>query len=242
MATKPYVRLVKTSELDRLAVVQRRAFLRDPEFNYFGSVKTPLSQEVDGAEKRHLEVFFKFLNKACLKCGARITVAVAPTEAGEVICASTTWLPPRNRISLGRTWVLLRSGLFQTLKAWGLNGLLRVGIEYGDVSEKALKEAFAAKGIKESPNTSWYLQLACTDPDMQGQGYMSLLCREAFEFAPSSTFTLEATTVHSRERYAHFGFELFKELRLGKGKVNKDGLPAKGPDAEGVPVYSMVKW
>ncbi|KZT21802.1 hypothetical protein NEOLEDRAFT_1120748 [Neolentinus lepideus HHB14362 ss-1] len=246
---KPYVRLVKSSELDVLATIQRRAFIDDPECNYFGSVDQPLSDEVDSPGKQHLETFFRFLTKACLRCGARITVAVVPSsesageDSEEKICASTIWMPPNKRISLGSVWALVRSGVFATVKGWGLNGLIRVGVEYGEVSGRALKEAYATRGLKkQSPDSSWYLQLACTDPHEQGKGYMSLLCREAFAHAPSSIFTLEATTSHSRDRYTHFGFELFKEVRMGVNKVNKDGLPAKGKEAEGVPIYSMVKW
>ncbi|TFK50597.1 hypothetical protein OE88DRAFT_273496 [Heliocybe sulcata] len=236
---KPFVRLTKASELDALVTIQRRAFIEDPEFNYFGS---PLSDDVDSPGKQDLETFFRFLTKACLRCGARITVAVVPEASGEKICASTIWMPPDKRISLVKVGALVTSGVFSVIKGWKFNGLMRVGVEYGAVSEKALKEAYAAKGVKQSPDTSWYLQLACTDPNEQGKGYMSMLMRDLFAHASARICTLEATTAKSRDRYAHFGFELFKEVRMGAGKVNKDGLPAKGKEAEGVPIYSMVKW
>lgn len=46
----------------------------------------------------------------------------------------------------------------------------RIGFEYLDLSHEGMLAGYKAKGVKESPDASWYLQLVWTDPTYQGQG------------------------------------------------------------------------
>ncbi|TFK50596.1 hypothetical protein OE88DRAFT_1736106 [Heliocybe sulcata] len=240
---KPYVRLLKTSEIASVVTVNRKAFINDPLFNYFGSIKAPLSNDIDSTERRNLETFLKFLTKVSLRCGGRSTVVAAPNPDGsERICAATVWMPPHKRVTLMKLWAIFRSGAGGIEKAWGPKGIMRMAVEFPDTSHAAQKEAFKAKGIRKHPDSSWYLLLACTDPDEQGKGYLSMLVREGFAHAPGAIFTLEASTVNSRDRYAHLGFELHKSIKLGAGKCDESGYVAKGPDADGVTAYAMIKW
>ncbi|EIN14430.1 hypothetical protein PUNSTDRAFT_49220 [Punctularia strigosozonata HHB-11173 SS5] len=242
-STKTHVRLATEGDVAEMALIARRAFMTDPEFNYFGGLREP---PFDPAGRRchHLEEFFRFLIKASYRLNGRLTVVVVSHDASEAIASFTLWQPPGKRLSLLSIWTLLRSGVVSGIRGWGMSGVKRVGIEYGNKCEVALEEAFKSKAGRASHKSSWYLLLACTDPQMQGKGYMSLLMKDIFGFTgAASTYTLEATTPKSRDQYAHFGFEVVKEIALGDGKVNSRGIPpAPGELASGVTIYSMVKW
>lgn len=45
-----------------------------------------------------------------------------------------------------------------------------MGFEYLDLSHEGMVAGYKAKGVKGSPDASWYLQLVWTDPAYQGQG------------------------------------------------------------------------
>jgi len=108
-------------------------------------------------------------------------------------------------------------------------------------SESVLGEGYAEKKLSGSPDDSWYLQLAGVDPEFQGKGYMSMLLREAFEYAPNAVFSLEASTPRSRDVYKNFGFEVVREVIVAKGKVDASGVVASGGAATGFPIYPMIK-
>ncbi len=49
---------------------------------------------------------------------------------------------------------------------------------------------------------------------------------------------LEATNEHARDVYAHLGFSVVEEFRIGKGDVNSEGWLQE--DGEGVLIYAMI--
>jgi hypothetical protein len=49
---------------------------------------------------------------------------------------------------------------------------------------------------------------------------------------------LEATNRHARDVYAHFGFQVADEVRIGKGVINADGWAEQG--GEGVLLWGMM--
>ncbi|KIM42276.1 hypothetical protein M413DRAFT_444707 [Hebeloma cylindrosporum] len=105
-----------------------------------------------------------------------------------------------------------------------------------------MHKLFKNKGIKKSPDDSWYLQMIFTDPGYQGKGLMSKLVREAFAHSPEGIFTLEATTPKSRDQYAHLGFELPTPIKFGRGKADGRGVTASGDDANGLEIWAMAKY
>ncbi|CAA7262304.1 unnamed protein product [Cyclocybe aegerita] len=237
---KPYVRAATPKEIEEIVQVAARAFVHDPIVNYLGNAPKLVDPEVDLKEWKGRQIFHYFLIKATFLIG-RVMVAVDPAENGKII-AGALWMPPRTRLSIWRTSTLLRARVIPLLKQWKLTGLLRMAAEYPEAAEKMLKTCFEAKGSKESPHKVWYLQMIFTDPDRQGRGLMSMLMREAFDYAPESVFCLEATTEKSRDRYTHLGFEHPTPIILGVGKVDKDGVQAQGENATGFVSYAMGRW
>ncbi|KAJ7746371.1 hypothetical protein B0H16DRAFT_1462538 [Mycena metata] len=102
------------------------------------------------------------------------------------------------------------------------------------IEDRALNQNMAEnnRGLQ----TDHRLEITATDPDYQGKGYCRLLMKEGFSTCQSKPITLEATTAHSRDVYAHLGFEVVESLTLGKGQVNNRGLRiAKREPATGFP-------
>ncbi|KAJ7262679.1 hypothetical protein B0H12DRAFT_1069138 [Mycena haematopus] len=71
-------------------------------------------------------------------------------------------------------------------------------------------------------------------------GYSNLLMKEGFEYCgPSKPITLEDTTPHSRDVYAHQGFEIVQPHTLGQGAVDNCGLGTNDArHAPGFPVWA----
>jgi len=244
------VRIARKDEYQKIALFACRAFIHDPVFNFFGSVRELMDPNVDTRARQDLLTFIVFLINACQVIGGRITVVVVNSQPGsgsesmsksERIVSAALWYPPNKRLAVWKVFTLVQSGVFSTLRRWGLTGLMRIAFEYMDSSHAAMKKVYKANGIDKSSDASWYLQLIMTDPDFENQGMMSLLVREAFSHSPSTNFTLEATTIKSKDRYTHLGFDFVAPIKLGKGKVTSLGLPATGPEAIGVEYYVMVK-
>ncbi|KAJ7432656.1 hypothetical protein B0H11DRAFT_1759927, partial [Mycena galericulata] len=130
--------------------------------------------------------------------------AVIPGERGEErIVGCTVWRPPITGTNASPSIISsLRMGLFSILLNWGVGVMTRIS-DLIQSSEHVLGEGYAEKNLAGTPEDSWYLQLAGVDPEFQGKGYMSMLLQEAFKHAPTATFTLEATTPHSRDIYKH---------------------------------------
>ncbi|KAF8651080.1 hypothetical protein AX16_004942 [Volvariella volvacea WC 439] len=247
---KAIVRQAKLEEFGIIAEFARRAFIHDPVMNYFGSVKQLLDPNQDSPGSRHLEKFLRFLLTACSISGGRITVAVKTMESGteeaelqERLVGAAFWMPPNKRVSPWKVRKLIRSGIIDAVRSWGFTGFKRTAVEYMEKCDHVFLEEWKTRGLKYSPNKSWYLQSLMVDPNFQGQGLMPLLIREAYEFAGVGTpFILEATTVKSRCLYARLGFEDMPLINLGVGAVDSRGIPAKGQEATGVDVYPMVNW
>ncbi|KAF5329801.1 hypothetical protein D9619_009072 [Psilocybe cf. subviscida] len=239
---KPYIRLGTLKDLDKMVDVACHAFNRDPVFNYMGNLKE-FALDPSQQEWKDRALWTRFLHKGSFLLNARVTVVVDPAvkdaDGEPKIVASAIWQPPKKRLAVWKVRLILRAGVVPILKRWKWTGFTRITDEYQDTAHKMAKECFKAKGIKKPDvDDSWYLVqmfFPCT-------GLMSLLMREAFEYAPNDVYTLEATTAASRDQYAHLGYELPIPIPLGQGKCDKDGLQAKGGEATGFEIWSMAKW
>ncbi|KAL0952705.1 hypothetical protein HGRIS_006941 [Hohenbuehelia grisea] len=251
---KPYVREATLEEIRTLDELFLLAFLDDPAFYYFWSIQSSLSHDSPTTQqgRENIKHLCRFMVDTVQLLGGRIMVAVVPKPEGsisedadvsdcEVIGASALWLPPHQRISWWTIVTLVRAGFIQLLLAMGLEGYKRMAVEYKEVTARSFESGLSVRNVRETPDESWYLQLIGTHPAHQGKGLMSLLVREAFAHSPTSVFLLDSTTPNSMVRYAHLGFEMMEEVRLGKGVVGSDGLPASGEEATGVPLFCMVK-
>ena len=140
--------------------------------------------------------FFQFLFKAGFLVGARITVIVDPAKSdsnqGDKIIAAALWLPPRSRLAIWMVPTMVKAGVIQVLKHWGLTGLLvrismnsitfnfpytstqRIAFDYQATAESTMHKLFKNEEIERSPDDSWYLQMIFTDPGYQGKGDYSL--------------------------------------------------------------------
>ncbi|KAF8875329.1 hypothetical protein CPB84DRAFT_1838769 [Gymnopilus junonius] len=240
---EPHIRLSTPADFDELADVALRAFIEDPVMNYFGSVKKMLEIDVDVKASAARRQFYVFLLKACFFIGGRITILVDRPAGStkERLLAGALWLPPHKRLAAWMIPTMVKSGVISVLKGWGLTGFVRIVFHYQESVEHTMHKIFESKGAKTSPDNSWYLQLAFTDPPHHGKGFMSLLVREAFAHSPKDTYTLEATTAKSRDQYAHLGFENATTIPLGKGKVDNRGVSVSGNMATGIECWAMVK-
>ncbi|KAJ3569016.1 hypothetical protein NP233_g5324 [Leucocoprinus birnbaumii] len=215
---KTTVRLATEADFEAITDVVVNAFVHDPVYNYFGSLKELIPKDKNTKEKDNLRRWAYFLLNMCVLGGGRITVLVehpvqdneadrndneydrVAEEAKERIVGFAEWMPPNKRVALWHVRTMYKAGILGMLRVWGFNGLMVSQI--------------------------WY---------------MSKLIREGFDHEPSAIFTLDATTAGSRDKYAHVGFETVGVVPLGKGKSNTQGLQAKGDLAVGIDAYSMVK-
>ncbi|KAF8993275.1 hypothetical protein BDQ17DRAFT_1546102 [Cyathus striatus] len=204
--------------------MMQRAFIVDPIQNYFARLdKLVTSNLQNSTHCRNLERFFSFMVNLCWMSGARITVVVSPqvdpqkSSSEERIVSCCIWRLPKQPTK-DDILTLVRAGLLPVFWGWGPRSGQREG----------------------TADDHWYLQLAGTEPEYQGQGMLSLLMREAFAHAPSSIFTLEASTTTSKDKYSHFGFVLVEEVTIAKGEVSADGIICK-PNGTGFVIYPMIK-
>ncbi|KXN90749.1 hypothetical protein AN958_03636 [Leucoagaricus sp. SymC.cos] len=189
------VRLATEADFDRIVDVVVEAFLRDPVYNYFGSLKEFIPKDRDSQEKEHRKRWAQFLLKLCVLGGGRVTVLVehgetSPEEESERIVGVAEWLPPNKRVALWRVRTMVKAGIIVMLRAWGLPGLLRCGFEWMDSTEQTMLKAFQKRNLGK-PEATWHLLQIAVLPECQGKGYMSKLFREAFDHAPDAIFTLE---------------------------------------------------
>ncbi|KAF9463716.1 hypothetical protein BDZ94DRAFT_1282415 [Collybia nuda] len=208
-----HIRLAKPEEYGQIAVLVRKAFIRDPMMNYIGNLKEQLPVNTENANTKDIETFSLFFLHSCHYVGGLVTVGVKkePETSKEEIACVAFWCPPNKRLALWKVPTLLRSGILKVLKVWGW-AALKCLREYLDLSHVAQEESF-----------------------------MSALMHEAYNNAPAGVpFILEATTPNSRDRYTHLGFEVVEEITLGKGKVNTEGIVASGQEAVGFPIWTMI--
>ncbi|KAF9054049.1 hypothetical protein BJ165DRAFT_1435859 [Panaeolus papilionaceus] len=246
-ASRFYSRLATMNDLEQVVDLGERAFIRDPLWNYFGNLKEYLDIEKPAKGRQGLRTFTSFIFKSALYIGGRVIVMLDKEskdgKGHEKVVSIALWHPPKKRLSPWKVLAITRGGVFSVLSKWGVTGFLRIVVEYSDKIHETLASGFKQKGMKaeDADNAAWYLQLTMTDPDYQGQGLMSRLMREGFEHAPNATFSLEATTAHSRDCYQHLGFEVIDVVKFGEGKADAGGLVASGDKAVGVECWPMIK-
>ncbi|KAK7440791.1 hypothetical protein VKT23_016868 [Stygiomarasmius scandens] len=196
----------------------------------------------------------------------------AKQKGEEVITAVICWEPPSKRVNIWNVPLTIRSGGLHVLKGSGISGFMRI-LDFMSLTEKTHKGAFkdskhlkkvGNKTRKMTPDDAWYLMMVMTVKEFEGQGCLSLLVREGYSYAQSVAsaeqvpFILESSSVRSRDRYAHLGFEIENQPKtvLGRGKFDSRGwklnkeaishLKGKNKDAErestGVEYWCMVNW
>ncbi|KAJ6486862.1 hypothetical protein C8R45DRAFT_1098132 [Mycena sanguinolenta] len=240
---RPYVRQARPSDFDEISVFDAHAFANDPEMNWFGGLTTAIADEAPAQKARSLEnlrVFLDTINHSVALVGGRVTVVAIPQESGgEKLVAFAAWVPPHKIIE--GTLTSIRAKAHRSIFAWGFTMWWRASVIFKPTIGALVKKALKAKGYQETDH--YRLEITATDPEFQGKGYSSMLMKEGFEHCGSKPITLEATTAHSRDVYAHQGFEVVDSLTLGQGVVNSRGLNTKDKEsATGFPVWVMTKW
>ncbi|KAK7449188.1 hypothetical protein VKT23_013334 [Stygiomarasmius scandens] len=275
------LREITEEELDKVCWIVSKEFLDDPIasfcFEFEEYPKTRSSSE--GMQIHHL---FSCVAKSCFYSGGRIVVATTseppatqghrpstppPSDSArqkgeEVIAAVACWEPPNRRMNPWNILSIIRSGALKVLKGSGVGAVMRV-LNYMSLSEKTHQRAF--ENSNTTPKDAWYLALAMTAKEYQGQGCLSLLVREAYSHARTVSpnkvvpFILESSTPRSRDRYIHLGFEVENQPKtiLGKRECDSRGLKPSAKmvsrlegnsdgDAEGehtgVEYWCMVNW
>ena len=127
-----HVRAAALEEIPDVARVLTRAFVNDPAMNWYGCVPElvkDLDNPTPSEQKtiRNLNWFQTTLTKATFLVGGYVDVVVVPTRAEtqdrkEEIVAAALWLPPGVTLDLP-PMALVRAGLFNVIRGWGLAGL-----------------------------------------------------------------------------------------------------------------------
>ncbi|EJC99777.1 uncharacterized protein FOMMEDRAFT_58472, partial [Fomitiporia mediterranea MF3/22] len=156
----------------------------------------------------------------------------------EKIAGVVLWLKPGQTLDIGLC-TLLRSGFHKVLLGWGIEGMKRLTVEFSPAVEHALEKTFKARQLDRLD--SWHLLTIVVDPEHEGNGLCSLMMKDGFARTAPKPVHLEATTSKSRDIYARYGFEVNEEHRYGKGKVDSNGLKARGDAATGYPEWIMTK-
>lgn len=138
------------------------------------------------SKRKNQENFFIFMLRASVRSGARITVVVVPEGDSERIVACTIWRPPHKDVPLSNIVFLVRCGIVQVLLGWGfslfkvlffdlhsspsLSNLYQRISAVVQPTDATLVEGYKEMGLEGTPEDSWYLQLAGTDPEFQNKG------------------------------------------------------------------------
>ncbi|KAJ7116439.1 hypothetical protein C8R44DRAFT_792542 [Mycena epipterygia] len=246
MSTKrrePYVREVRRSDFEEISAFEARAFADDPEMNWFGGLSTAIAEEAPPQSARSLEnlrIFLDSVNRGVDIVGGRVTVVAIPQEMdSEKLVAFAAWVPPHKVIE--GTLTSIRSKAYRSVLAWGFSLLWRATVVFKPTIGAIVKKALKSKGYHETDH--YRLEITATDPEYQGKGYSTMLMKEGFGPCNSKPITLEATTAHSRDIYAHQGFEVVETLTLGRGQVDNNGLKTSNKEsAVGFTVWIMIRW
>ncbi|KAJ7262697.1 hypothetical protein B0H12DRAFT_305107 [Mycena haematopus] len=244
-----YVREAHPSDFPPISAFSTRAFAADPEMNWFAGLTTPIPDQPPAQRARSLQnlrTFLDSINRSVVLVGGRVTVVALPDESGmdnEKVVAFAAWVPPHKAIE--GTLTSLRSGAWRSLFAWGVKLFWRANVIFKPTIGAIVKNALKSRGYHETDH--YRLEITATHPEYQGKGYSTLLMTAGFSHCgPSKPITLEATTPHSRDVYAHQGFEIVQQHTLGPGTVDARGLgvgtDTKDADATGFPVWVMIKW
>ncbi|KAJ7220314.1 hypothetical protein GGX14DRAFT_355419 [Mycena pura] len=242
--TEPYVRDATFADLDAISAFEARAFQDDPEMNWFAGLDTAITDAPPPQSARalkNLRVFLDSVNRSVLIVGGRITVVAIPQESGaERLVAFAAWVPPHKVIE--GTMTSLRGKAYRSIFSWGLSSVRdqRATVVFKPTIGKIVKKALIERGYHATDH--YRLEITATDPEYQGKGFCSLLAKEGLEKCQSKPVTLEATTTHSRDVYAHLGFETVEAITLGLGQVNARGLRVRDKESSvGFAVTVMIK-
>ncbi|KAJ7685741.1 hypothetical protein DFH06DRAFT_1159254 [Mycena polygramma] len=240
---QPYVRDAGPSDFEEISSFEARAFADDPEMNWFGGLSTAIADERpprNGRSLENLRIFLDSVNRSVHLVSGRVMVVAVPQDSGrEKLVAFAAWVPP-HRVIEG-TLTTIRSKAYRSLLTWGFSLLWRATVVFKPTIAAIVKQALRSRGYGDTDH--WRLEITATDPEYQNKGYNTLLMRKGFAMCPSKPITLEATTPHSRDVYAHQGFEVVDALTLGKGQVDSRGLKTREKkSAVGFTVSVMIKW
>ncbi|KAE9385114.1 hypothetical protein BT96DRAFT_868551 [Gymnopus androsaceus JB14] len=243
------VRLAKRTELDAIIALNQRAYINSPVQNYLAGLSIPITTDTkDASLRRNQEKYLRLLYRRAFN-GARLTVVVH-SESGsspdgpdkERIVASSIWkLPSSEKAKIRKSFLDVISTellVIPIVMSWGI-GFVRKALGPFSALDKAAERVYKERNVKESRDEQYYLEMVAVDPEFHGKGLMSLLFREAFDYAPSSTYTLFANGPLVRDRYAHWGFETWAEITIGKDECDAAGLSK--PSGSGFQMYFMVK-
>jgi hypothetical protein len=156
-------------------------------------------------------------------------------------CAAV-FVPPGKKIDdlgLKGWWALLRQGVLRLIWDAGVQGLLKLLIEYPGLAEREKKKVLLKN------EQYYYLLIIGTAVEHRGKGLCPAIIREHQVVAQEKKIPiwLEASSTKSRAVYAKAGFEDVGEpFVMGKGKCDADGEKAKGTLAVGLTMYPMVWW
>ncbi|KAJ4471620.1 hypothetical protein J3R30DRAFT_3450115 [Lentinula aciculospora] len=245
-----------SNELDNIAWGAAEAFLDDVMMNYFaGLIEIPTS--VSTAAGFELYQFYCVVFKSCMLSRGRVIVVESLPEESEKngvknnIAAAAAWYGPKEDL---RIIAVIRAGVLKVLRNYGLRCINRMG-DLGKITQAAFRRSLKQRALTE--DDVWYLQCIFTAKRFEGQGLMSALVREGFNYAskcsPSGSvppIILESTSKKSRPRYLHLGFEIIEPwCNIGRGKVDSSGCsPANKKEKadakkwEGINFTCMINW
>ncbi|KAF7327352.1 hypothetical protein MKEN_00312800 [Mycena kentingensis (nom. inval.)] len=241
---EPYVREATAADLDEISAFSARAFHHDPEMNWFGGLRFKAdSTEAEEAQSlKNLGTFLDMVHRSVLIVGGRINVVALPQGAAgpEKLVAYCAWVPP-NKVVEG-TLTTVRARGHRILSKWGLGFVWRATAVFKPRIATIVKKSLKSKGFGTTDH--FRIEITATDPDYQGRGFSTLLMKDGIAVSDASKpITLEATTAHSRDIYAHQGFELIETLKLGAGDVDVNGYKVTDKQkAVGFDVYVMARW
>ncbi|KAF5379360.1 hypothetical protein D9757_007619 [Collybiopsis confluens] len=243
------VRIAKRSEVQEIVSLNQRAYINSPVQNYFAGISTsptaakPITTDPqDATRRKNQEKYLRLLYRHAFH-EARLTIVVHTSESGrERVVASSIWqLPVRERSKIRKGLmdvVSTKCLILPVIWSWGI-GFIKRRSNFASTLSKRADRVYKEKDMKESLNEQYYLGMVAVDPEFQGKGLMSLLFREAFDYAPSDTFMLFANGQAARDRYTHWGFETWAEVVMGKSACDENGL--KTSSGSGFVMYFMVK-
>lgn len=147
---------------------------------------------------------------------------------------SALWLPPGRSIDNLRTY--WKAGLHRMLYRIGFVGVKHMMWDYEGQTASAKKEGLYSRGWTEF----YYLFLLSTREGCRGRGMGAALVERCKERAREEgvPIWLEATTEGSMRLYKRLGFDLSKEITLGKGEADLSGNRERG--GAGVKLWAMI--
>lgn len=148
--THTSMRLATTKEdFDRITEVVVEAFIHNPVYNYFASLKEVrpflrvfltcysfymyqlIPKDRDTKEKKNLKKWARFMLNLCIALDGRMVVLEEhndsldeKSESQRRIVAFAQWLPPNKQLALWQVRVMYKAGIIGMIRRWGFAGLL----------------------------------------------------------------------------------------------------------------------